>query len=175
MADKKTVGVGWAGLLTVVLVACLVPASIAGATRSLRTTRTAVHAATASEASCTTGIPVMSRCYFDKKNVSHGFIYEGGKFTTIDDPSATTNPKYAGTSVYGVTSGGTLGGQYYDSKGVSHGFPTGRASSPHAASIARLEPAKLLAKSDETKAASIGINPRLGWALRYQAGVFRGA
>lgn len=108
-----------AGLLSVVLVASLVLVSIAVATRS---TRTPVHAGAVTDASCTTGIPVMSGYYFDSRGIQHGFVYNRGKFTTINDPSATTVKKYAGTAVYGVSNDGTVGGSYNDSKGVSHGF-----------------------------------------------------
>jgi hypothetical protein len=112
-----------AGVIAVVLVSCLV-SGCAGATQGARPTiaHTPVDLASPSAPSCTRGLPVMSGFYFDKKNVSHGFIYNGRKFITINDPNATTVKRWAGTSVYGMDDKGTVGGSYNDSKGASQGF-----------------------------------------------------
>ena len=48
----------------------------------------------------------------------HGLLEQGGKFTTINDPLAST----IGTWVSGVDSEGTVVGWYYNSKGAAQGF-----------------------------------------------------
>src|SRR5580658_9635421 len=115
---RKSTAIG-VSVIALLVVGSVVLVSIAGA----RSGRTSVPDVLGTDVSCTTGMPVLiSGYYYDKKTVQHGFVYRAGKFTTINDPSATTVPKYAGTSVYGISSDGGVGGTYNDSKGVAHGF-----------------------------------------------------
>jgi hypothetical protein len=53
--------------------------------------------------------------YSDASGI-HGFVYSGGVFKTIDDPSATL-----GTIVLGINDSGTVVGTYTDATGM-HGF-----------------------------------------------------
>ena len=78
--------------------------------------RTACRPRTATGASCSTGIPLLTGFYFDKKTVPHGFVDNGGKFTTITVPHAE------GTFVVSSNSAGTVVGEYYGAKGGNHGF-----------------------------------------------------
>lgn len=63
--------------------------------------------------------------YTDAAHVSHGFIYDGTSYVTIDHPLASNTQAYvnhsAGTSISGI-SGSTVVGSYGDSAGISHGF-----------------------------------------------------
>jgi probable HAF family extracellular repeat protein len=54
--------------------------------------------------------------YFSNMAV-HGFLYSGGTYTTLDDPSA--NPITAAT---GINDAGQIVGSYTDSTGMDHGF-----------------------------------------------------
>jgi hypothetical protein len=56
--------------------------------------------------------------YTDSSSVSHGFLYNGSTYTTLDDPLAT--PGLAGTFATGI-SGGNIVGSYGSSTGL-HGF-----------------------------------------------------
>jgi probable HAF family extracellular repeat protein len=49
--------------------------------------------------------------------VSHGFIYSGGVFTTLDDPLGTNS-----TQAHGINDQGMIVGSFIDSANVSHGF-----------------------------------------------------
>lgn len=49
-------------------------------------------------------------------NIDDGFVYSNGTFTTVDYPAATAS------SVNGINDAGDLVGNWFDSKGVSHGF-----------------------------------------------------
>jgi probable HAF family extracellular repeat protein len=46
--------------------------------------------------------------YFDASNHAHGFLYTGGTFTTLDDPSATS------TLAQGINDNGQIVGLYVD-------------------------------------------------------------
>ena len=48
----------------------------------------------------------------------HGFLYQNGTYTTIDDPNAGSG----GTFATGINNSGIIVGSYYDSSGLSHGF-----------------------------------------------------
>jgi len=48
----------------------------------------------------------------------HGFLYENGTYTTIDDPNAGSG----GTFATGINNAGIIVGSYYDSSGLLHGF-----------------------------------------------------
>lgn len=54
--------------------------------------------------------------YVDTANVTHGFIYTGGSFVTIDNPNATE------TIPQDVNNLGQVVGQYNDANEVTHGF-----------------------------------------------------
>ena len=58
--------------------------------------------------------------YVDAGNVSHGFLYNGTTFTTLDDPNAGQGAGQ-GTNVTAV-SGNNVVGYYQDASGVEHGF-----------------------------------------------------
>src|SRR5262249_4670396 len=52
-------------------------------------------------------------------SVSHGFIYDGSTYTTLDDPLAGPG----GTFAYGINNAGQIVGSYNDASGIgSHGF-----------------------------------------------------
>ena len=55
--------------------------------------------------------------YYDANGVGHGFIYDAGNFTPLDDPSATN-----GTYAFGINISGDVVGYYLDDNGVGHGF-----------------------------------------------------
>jgi probable HAF family extracellular repeat protein len=55
--------------------------------------------------------------YTDASGKNHGFLYDGGTFTTIDNPSGT-----GGTQLNGINNSGEIVGSYTDSAGNSHGF-----------------------------------------------------
>src|SRR5437899_8917343 len=54
--------------------------------------------------------------YPDASNKGHGFLYSGGIYTTLDDPSATN-----GTFVRGINAAGQIVG-YYNNNTGTHGF-----------------------------------------------------
>src|SRR5436853_176807 len=54
--------------------------------------------------------------YTDANDHAHGFLYSGGTFTTLDDPSATT-----GTLALGINDAGQIVG-YYTDVSSAHGF-----------------------------------------------------
>src|SRR5262249_41558435 len=51
-------------------------------------------------------------------NATHGFLYSGGTYTTLDDPSATLNI----TQAFGINDMGQIAGLYVVTGGVAHGF-----------------------------------------------------
>jgi VCBS repeat-containing protein len=55
--------------------------------------------------------------YTDSAGRSHGFLKDGGVFTTIDNPLGTN-----GTFVGGINDAGQVVGWYTDGSGVNHGF-----------------------------------------------------
>jgi probable HAF family extracellular repeat protein len=55
---------------------------------------------------------------FNDANGIHGFFYDGTKFTTLDDPAASSY----GTSAMGINDAGAIVGTYYDRDDVPHGF-----------------------------------------------------
>src|SRR5262249_33583611 len=61
--------------------------------------------------------------YFDSAG-RHGFLYSGGTYTTIDDPSATQ-----GTTATGINNNGQIVGNYPDPTG-QHGFLLPLAPTP---------------------------------------------
>jgi probable HAF family extracellular repeat protein len=54
--------------------------------------------------------------YTDASGKEHGFLYDSGTFTTIDNPSGTQ------TELNGINNSGEIVGSYTDSVGHSHGF-----------------------------------------------------
>jgi probable HAF family extracellular repeat protein len=56
--------------------------------------------------------------YVDANGQTHGFIYSGGSYTTLDDPSAVGG----GTVADGINDAGEIVGYYYDANGNSHIF-----------------------------------------------------
>src|SRR5262249_59848787 len=54
--------------------------------------------------------------YNDASNHTHGFLFSGGTFTTLDDPLAT-----AGTLALGINNAGQILG-YYTNTSSAHGF-----------------------------------------------------
>jgi probable HAF family extracellular repeat protein len=57
--------------------------------------------------------------YIDATGKFHGFLYSGGRFTTLDDPFAS-GP--VGTTAFGINRGGQIVGYYRDASNHSHGF-----------------------------------------------------
>ncbi len=55
--------------------------------------------------------------YADSSGAVHGFLYSGGSYTTLDDPSGTN-----GTIAHGINDAGQIVGYYIDSSGTEHGF-----------------------------------------------------
>ena len=55
--------------------------------------------------------------YYDSSVTAHGFLYSGGNYTTLDDPSGTK-----GTIARGINDAGQIVGYYFDSSGTTHGF-----------------------------------------------------
>jgi hypothetical protein len=55
--------------------------------------------------------------YFDADFKTHGFLYDGATYTTLDDPDAAP-----GTTAATGVSGGNIVGYYADGNGISHGF-----------------------------------------------------
>ena len=60
--------------------------------------------------------------WYDPGFTSHGFVYSGGSYTTLDDPAAGTGTFAQGTLAQGINNAGTVVGNYFDAAGVSHGF-----------------------------------------------------
>lgn len=54
--------------------------------------------------------------YFDTNNVSHGYLYRGGRFTTIDYPDAQS------TLAYDINTAGQIVGCWTDASDVNHGY-----------------------------------------------------
>lgn len=60
--------------------------------------------------------------YQDENSVYHGFLRSpNGKFTTFDEPDASSTP-FNGTSPSVINDFGVIAGNYYDANGFSHGF-----------------------------------------------------
>ena len=57
--------------------------------------------------------------YSDSSGATHGFLYSGGSYTTLDDPSGIGS-----TVAYGINDAGGIVGQYIDSKSILHSFFT---------------------------------------------------
>ena len=55
--------------------------------------------------------------FTDASNKQHGFIDNGGVFTTIDNPLGVN-----GTSLNGINDAGEVVGYYTDANNVTHGF-----------------------------------------------------
>jgi probable HAF family extracellular repeat protein len=55
---------------------------------------------------------------FDDSKGPHGFLYDGTKFVTLDDPAASSY----GTSAMGINDAGLIVGTYNDINDVAHGF-----------------------------------------------------
>jgi hypothetical protein len=75
---------------------------------------------------------VIAGSYEDASGVWHGFVDDGGNFSTVDDPLGA-----GGTHLAGINDAGTLIGSYVDANGLTNGFEaTGTVREP--ASIAVL-------------------------------------
>lgn len=59
---------------------------------------------------------VISGTYYDAANVSHGFIYSSGSWSSVDVAGA------AGTTIYHIQNSGDIEGWYTDDKNESHGI-----------------------------------------------------
>jgi len=57
--------------------------------------------------------------YMDSSSVEHGFLYNGGTYTTLDNPSAS-QMTYYGTTAFGISGNNIVG--TYSSDGASLGF-----------------------------------------------------
>ena len=55
---------------------------------------------------------------FNDSKGPHGFLYDGTKFVTLDDPAASSY----GTSAMGINDAGSIVGTYNDINDVAHGF-----------------------------------------------------
>ncbi|MGA8574442.1 MAG: hypothetical protein WB609_01985 [Candidatus Cybelea sp.] len=64
--------------------------------------------------------------YFDAKNVSHGYLFRNGRFTTLDDPRAGHGPPgpigQQGTQLFDINPSGVIVGGYIDRGNVAHGL-----------------------------------------------------
>ena len=99
----------------------VVTASASAAAWHGRYTTIDVPGATATNAISVNDFGVVVGSYTDTQGVSHGFIDQGGVFTTVDDPQAGT-ASGQGTTVIAINEVGVLGGVYIDANGVNHGF-----------------------------------------------------
>jgi len=59
--------------------------------------------------------------FVDANNVQHGFLFSGGRFTTLDDPNAGTGPFLFDQAV-SINAGGQIVGAYTDANGTTHGY-----------------------------------------------------
>ena len=59
--------------------------------------------------------------YIDANETPHGFLYNNGTYTALDDPSAGTGAGQ-GTQATGINNGGQIIGGYVDANGNDHGF-----------------------------------------------------
>ena len=80
-----------------------------------------VPGATATNAISVNDFGVVVGSYTDTQGVSHGFIDQGGVFTTVDDPQAGT-ASGQGTVAFAINNRGIIVGIYVDSSGTTHGF-----------------------------------------------------
>jgi probable HAF family extracellular repeat protein len=74
--------------------------------------------------------------YTDANFVPHGFVYQNGVFTTVDDPLGV-----GGTQIFGINDAGQLVGQYFDASGNGFGFlatPDAPTAVPEPASLTLL-------------------------------------
>jgi probable HAF family extracellular repeat protein len=55
--------------------------------------------------------------YNDMNSLAHGFVYQDGDFTTVDDPLGAN-----GTFLYGINDQGQLAGYYLDANFTAHAF-----------------------------------------------------
>jgi probable HAF family extracellular repeat protein len=55
--------------------------------------------------------------YADANGIYHGFIYQNGVYTTLDDPLGV-----GGTGLYGVNDLGQIVGVYFDASGTAYAF-----------------------------------------------------
>ncbi len=55
--------------------------------------------------------------YIDSSGTQHGFLYNSGNYTTLNDPLGTD-----GTVANGINDAGQIVGYYVDSSGTQHGF-----------------------------------------------------
>jgi hypothetical protein len=56
--------------------------------------------------------------------VTHGFLYSGGTYTTVDDPLGTN-----GSALIGINNAGQIFGAYFDANNAGHNFIAEFASS----------------------------------------------
>lgn len=60
--------------------------------------------------------------YIDANGISHGFLFDGTNYTTLDDPSAVTSTNQPNNTYFRSISGGTIVGSYTGSDNGTHGF-----------------------------------------------------
>jgi hypothetical protein len=82
-------------------------------------------------ASETNDLGVVIGWFIDPKAVAHGFAEVRNRFTTINDPNASSNDpvanylgnvNFGGTYTYGENDHGVVFGEYIDRHGIAHGF-----------------------------------------------------
>ena len=55
--------------------------------------------------------------FYDSNNVAHGFLYDNGKYITLDDPVGVI-----GTLAFGINNSGEIVGWYTGANNLCHGF-----------------------------------------------------
>jgi hypothetical protein len=102
-------------------VLAVLPAAASQASASGRYTKINVPGAAATFPADINNRGVIDGVYVDSRGLFHSFIHRGGKFTTIDDPHASTAPG-AGTFAATINDLGAVTGFYLGAQGASHGF-----------------------------------------------------
>src|SRR5262249_9137003 len=104
---------------------------------------------------------------YDIGTVMHGFLENGGTYTTLDDPSAS--PQGLGTVAQGINAAALIVGYYYDNANAVHRF----LSNPNGGSYTTLDdPLALLGLGQGTLA--LGINDKGQIVGGYYSGHFNG-
>jgi probable HAF family extracellular repeat protein len=60
--------------------------------------------------------------YTDASGTYHGYLYQHGRFTTIDPPGAANVSAFATSAPLGINNRGQVVGQYVDPANVLHGY-----------------------------------------------------
>jgi probable HAF family extracellular repeat protein len=71
--------------------------------------------------------------YYDSKGITHGFLYDGGVYTTLNDQLGVD-----GTDAFGINDKGQIVGEYGDASGNNHGLVYRQASTRTGTSLLML-------------------------------------